>query len=126
MKIADAPPDQLRFSDVVEDYLNSKTEASKERSQRRKACDNEIRICGDFPLTKYNKLHAYDIARSMHQDGYSRSQISKMITYGRGLFKYATKTRGANGEAFLVIHPWKDIELDDYGKDKRKYKPLEV
>ena len=34
VKIADAPPDQIRFSDVVEDYLNSKTEASKERSQR--------------------------------------------------------------------------------------------
>ena len=126
VKIADAPPDQLRFSDVVEDYLNSKTEASKERSQRLKACNTVIRICGDFPLAKYSKLHAYDIARSMHEDGYSRSQISKMITYGRGLFKYATKTRGTNGEALLVDQPWKDIELDDYGKEKRKYKPLEV
>ena len=126
VKIADAPPDQIRFSDVVEDYLNSKTEASKERSQRLKACDTVIRICGDFPLAKYNKLHAYDIAKSMHKDGYSRSQISKMITYGRGLFKYATKTRGTNGEALLADQPWKDIELDDYGKEKRKYKPLEV
>lgn len=126
VKIADAPPDQLRFSDVVEDYLNSKTEASKERSQRLKACDTVIRICGDFPLAKYKKLHAYDIARSMHEDGYSRSQISKMITYGRGLFKYATRTRGTNGEALLVDQPWKDIDLGDYGKEKRKYKPLEV
>jgi integrase len=126
VKIAEAPPDQIRFSDVVEDYLNSKTEASKERSQRLKACDTVIRICGDFPLAKYNKLHAYDIAKSMHKDGYSRSQISKMITYGRGLFKYATKTRGTNGEALLADQPWKDIELDDYGKEKRKYKPLEV
>jgi len=49
-----------------------------------------------------------------------------MITYGRGLFKYATKTRGTNGEALLVDQPWKDIELDDYGKEKRKYKPLEL
>jgi integrase len=126
VKIADALPDQLRFSDVVEGYLNSKTEASKERSQRLKACNTVIRICGDFPLAKYSKLHAYDIARSMHEDGYSRSQISKMITYGRGLFKYASKTRGTNGEALLVDQPWKDIELDDYGKEKRKYKPLEV
>ena len=126
VKIADAPPDQIRFSDVVEEYLNSKTEASKERSQRLKACETVIRICGNKPLTDYTKLHAYDIARSMHEDGYSRSQISKMITYGRGLFKYATKTRGTNGEALLVDQPWKDIELDDYGKEKRKYKPLEL
>lgn len=126
VKIADAPPDQIRFSDVVNDYLNSKTEASKERSQRLKACETVIRICGDLPLAQYKKLDAYDIARSMHDDGYSRSQISKMITYGRGLFKYATKTRGTNGEALLLDHPWKDIELDDYGKEKRKYKPLEL
>ena len=50
VKIADAPSDQIRFSDVVEDYLNSKTEASKERSQRLKACETVIRICGDLPL----------------------------------------------------------------------------
>jgi len=126
VKIADAPPDQIRFSDVVEDYLNSKTEASKERSQRLKACETLIRICVDRPLAEYTKLDADDIARSMHEDGYSRSQISKMITYGRGLFKYATKTRGTNGEALLLDQPWKDIELDDYGKEKRKYKPLEL
>lgn len=126
VKIADAPPDQLRFSDVVEGYLDSKTEASKERSQRLKACKTVIRICGDLPLAKYSKLHAYDIASSMHQEGYSRSQISKMITYGRGLFKYATKTRGANGEALLEDQPWKDIELDDYGKEKRPYIPFEL
>lgn len=85
-----------------------------------------IRICGDLPLAEYTKLDAYDIARSMHKDGYSRSQISKMITYGRGLFKYATKTRGTNGVALLVDQPWKDIELDDYGKEKRRYKPFDV
>jgi integrase len=124
--VADAPPDQVRFSDVVEEYLASKTEASKERSQRLKACETVIRICGDRPLAGYTKLDAYDIAKSMHEDGYSRSQISKMITYGRGLFKYATKTRGTNGEALLLDQPWKDIELDDYGKEKRKYKPLTV
>ena len=126
VKIADAPSDQIRFSDVVEDYLNSKTEASKERSQRLKACETVIRICGDLPLAQYTKIDAYDIARSMHGDGYSNSQISKMITYGRGLFKFATKTRGTNGEALLLDQPWKDIELAEYGKEKRKYKPLEL
>ena len=126
VKIADAPPDQMRFSDVVEDYLNSKTEASKERTQRLKACKTVINVCGDLPLSAYTKLHAYDIAGFMHEKGYSNSQISKMITYGRGLFKYATKTRGKNGEALLLDQPWKDIELRDYGKEKRKYKPLEL
>ena len=126
VEVADAPPVVLRFSDVVEDYLNSKAEASKERSQRLKACRTVMDICGDLPLTEYNKLHAYDVARSMHENGYSRSQISKMITYGRGLFKYATKNRGTNGQALLEDQPWKDIELDDFGKEKRHYKPLEA
>lgn len=126
VKIEDAPPDQIKFSDIVDDYLNSKTEASKERSQRFKACATVIRLCGDRPLAAYTKLDAYDIASAMDEDGYSHSQISKMITYGRGLFKYATKTRGKNGKALLLDQPWKDIELNDYGKKKRKYKPLEV
>ena len=124
--VADATPDQVRFSDLVEEYLASKTEASKERSQRLKACETVIRVCGDLPLDQYTKIDAYDIAKSMHEDGYSRSQISKMITYGRGLFKYATKTRGTNGEALLLDQPWKDIELEDYGKEKRPYIPLEI
>ena len=126
VRIEDAPPDQSKFTDIVDDYLNSKTEASKERSQRLKACETVVRICGDRPLAAYTKLDAYDIASAMDEDGYSHSQISKMITYGRGLFKYATKTRGKNGEALLLDQPWKDIELNDYGKKKRKYKPLEV
>lgn len=126
VKIDDAPQEQLRFSDIVEDYLDSKAESSKERSQRLKACKTIIQICGDLPLAEYSKLHAYDIAKSMHTEGYSRSQISKMIAYGRGLFKYATKNRGKDGEALLLTQPWIDIELDDYGKEKRKFKPLEM
>ena len=125
VQIRDAPPDDTRFSDIVEAYLNSKKESSKERSQRLKACNTVIRICGDLPLAEYTKLMAYDIAKAMDEEGYSRSQISKFITYGRGLFKYATKNRGKNGDALLLDQPWTGIELDDYGKDKRKYKPLE-
>ena len=126
VKIQDPPPEQIRFSDVVEDYLNSKSESSKERSQRLKACKTVIQVCGDLPLAEYSKLHAYDIAKFMHKEGYSRSQISKMITYGRGLFKYATKNRAKSGQALLINQPWVDIELDDYGKEKREYKPLDM
>ena len=50
VRIEDAPPDQTRFTDIVHDYLDSKTEASKERSQRLKACEAVVRICGDRPL----------------------------------------------------------------------------
>lgn len=28
--------------------------------------------------------------------------------------------------ALLVDQPWKDIELDDYGKEKRRYKPFDI
>ena len=125
VEIADATPDEIRFSDLVQDYLNSKTEASKERSQRLKACQRVLEYCGDHPLVFYTRLHAYDIAKAMHEAKFSRSQISKTITYGRGLFKYATKNRGANGEALLINQPWTDIELDGYGWETRKYKPFD-
>ena len=123
--VSDAAADQIKFSDLVEDYLNSKTEASKERSQRLKACQRVIEYCGDHPIAFYERLHAYDIAKAMHEKKFSRSQISKTITYGRGLFKYATKNRGSNGEAILINQPWTDIELDGYGWAPRKYKPLD-
>ena len=125
VEVADATPDEIRFSDLVQDYLNSKTEASKERSQRLKACQRVMEYCGDHPLLFYTRLHAYDIAKAMHEAKFSRSQISKTITYGRGLFKYATKNRGANGEALLINQPWTDIELDGYGWETRKYKPFD-
>ena len=123
--VSNAAPDQIKFSDLVEDYLNSKTEASKERSQRLKACQRVIEYCGDHPIGFYERLHAYDIAKAMHEAEFSRSQISKTITYGRGLFKYATKNRGSNGEAILINQPWTDIELDGYGWEPRKYKPFD-
>ena len=125
LTIADAQPDRVKFSDVVEGYLNSKQEASKARSQRLKACEWVVSVCGDLPLAEYTKLHAYDIASEMRDQGYSNSQISKMITYGRGLFKYATKTRGTNREALLDSQPWTGIELNDYGKKVREYLPLD-
>jgi hypothetical protein len=92
IKVADVPVKVTKFSDLIDDYLDSKVEAKKERSQRQKACERVLEFCGDLPLQDYTKLHAYDLASAMHSLDYSSSQISKMITYGRGLFKYAEKT----------------------------------
>jgi integrase len=114
-----------RYSDVIENYLASKnSEASKEQSQRRLGCQRVIEYCGDLLLTEYDQLHAYDLARGMHEDGFSHSMIKKMISYGGGLFKYCLKHRDALGRQLLKAHPWVGIELEEYGVPKRKYIPL--
>ena len=114
-----------KYSDVVEDYLASKSkEAKKEQSQRRLACERVIQFCGDLPLAEYTPLHAYDLAKAMHEDGFSNAMISKMKTYGGGLFKYALKNRDEHGRHLLQIQPWVDIDLAEYGVAKREYIPL--
>lgn len=80
IKVADIPINKTKFSDLIYDYLDSKTEAKKERSQRLKACQRVIEFCGDLPLADYTKLHAYDLAKAMDGSGYSNAQINKMIT----------------------------------------------
>ena len=114
-----------RYSDVVEDYLASKSsEAKKEQSQRRLACERVIKYCGDLPLTEYTPLHAYDLANAMHEEEFSSAMIKKMVSYGRGLFKYAVKNRDGQGRQLLQVQPWIDIELDGYGVAPREYIPL--
>ena len=75
-------------------------------------------------MQNYTALHAYDLAKDMHEEGYSNSQIKKMITYGRGLFRYATKNRDNNGHQYLKYQPWIDLELAEFGKSSRPYIPL--
>ena len=114
-----------RFSDVVEDYLASKSsEAKKEQSQRRLACERVIKYCGDLPLAEYTPLHAYDLANAMHEEEFSSAMIKKMVSYGRGLFKYAVKNRDGQGRQLLQVQPWIDLELDEYGFAPREYIPL--
>jgi hypothetical protein len=109
-----------RYSDVIENYLASKnSEASKEQSQRRLGCQRVIEYCVDLLLTEYDQLHAYDLARGMHEDGFSHSMIKKMISYGGGLFKYCLKHRDALGRQLLKAHPWVSIELEEYGVPSR-------
>ncbi len=124
IKVADIPINKTKFSDLIYDYLDSKTEAKKERSQRLKACQRVIEFCGDLPLADYTKLHAYDLAKAMDSLDYSNAQINKMITYGRGLFKYAEKNRNSNGKQYLSANAWVDLELEDYGYKGRPYIPF--
>ena len=124
VNVADIVLKEVKFSDLVEPYLKSKAEAKKEQSQRKKACDRIIQSCGDLPLQNYTALHAYDLAKIMHEEGYSNSQIKKMITYGRGLFRYASKNRDTNGQQYLKYQPWIDLELAEFGTSSRPYIPL--
>ena len=124
IKVADVLVKVTKFSDLIGGYLASKVEAKKERSQRLKACERVLEFCGDLPLQDYTKLHAYDLASAMHGLDYSSSQISKMVTYGRGLFKYAEKNRDSNGNQYLSANAWTFLELADYGYEGRPYVPL--
>ena len=113
------------YSDVVDDYLASKgREPKKEHGQRRKACQRVIEYCGDLPIADYTPLHAYDLAKAMHKDGFSYSQIKKMKSYGGGLFRYAVKNRDEYGRQLLQVQPWVGIELAEYGVPTREYIPL--
>ena len=115
------------YSDLVNPYLESfSKEPSKQHSQRIKACGRVLEYIGDKPLEDYDKVHATEMAKHMAALGFSNSQIGKMITYGRGLFIWATENRNpVSGKPYLNANPWTDLKLADYGKEKRGYLKLE-
>ncbi|MDE3240348.1 MAG: hypothetical protein KGN33_15420 [Paracoccaceae bacterium] len=110
------------FSTLVENYLASKKESSKDASQRKKSCERFLELIGDKPVTEYDKLHAIELARLMDEQAYSNAQIKKTVSHVRGLLKFAGTVRNEAGKVVLPNHPWHEIELSEYGTEKRHYK----
>ena len=123
--IEDVPEQTYYYSDLIEPYLDSRSnEASKEVTSRRLACNRVLEYVGDLPLAEYASIHAYDMAKAMDSAGYSNRSISKNITYANGLFRWAKKNRDELGRQYLNDLPWRDLELAEFGKEKRSYLPL--
>lgn len=123
--VDDGASSVTRFSHLIPLYLESRKDDGKELGQRKLACEKVIAVCGDLPIGDYERLHAYDIAKAMADD-YGNATIKRYITYANGLFRWAVQNRDALGRAYLNDLPWRDLELDGYGKAKQKYKPLEI
>ena len=123
--VDDGPASVIRFSHLIPLYLESRKDDGKELGQRKLACEKVLEVCGDLPIGDYERLHAYDIANVM-ANNYSNSTIKRYITYAKGLFRWAVQNRDELGRAYLADLPWRDLELDSYGKAKQTYKPLET
>lgn len=122
--IEDGPETIIKFSHLIPFYLESRKDDGKELGQRKLACEKVIEVCGDLPIGDYERLHAYDIAKAMAND-YGNATIKRYITYANGLFRWAVQNRDELGRAYLADLPWRDLELDGYGKVKQTYKPLD-
>ena len=114
-----------KFSHLIPLYLDARKDDGKELGQRKLACEKVIEVCGDLPIGDYERLNAYDIAKAMSKD-YGNATIKRYITYANGLFRWAVQNRDELGRAYLRDLPWRDLELDGYGKAKQTYKPLET
>lgn len=114
---------KFKFSHFVNEYLAGKAGETAE-TQRKKACERAIEFLGDLPVVEYDRAHAYDWAKSMHEAGTSSAQIKKMIRYAGGVLEYATRMRGADGKIALKASPWHSLDLRDYGKKRQSYRPF--
>ena len=114
------------YSDLIEQYLKDRSaEPAKQHSQRIKACQRVLHYLGDKPIDQYDNIHAAEMAKLMHEERFSNAQINKMITYGRGLFLYAMKTRNPmTGKSYLKSNPWVDLDLAEYGVPQRGWVPF--
>ena len=112
---------KFKFSHFVDAYLAAKAGDTAE-SQRKKACERAVKFLGDLPVVEYDRAHAYDWAKSMHEEGLSSTQIKKMIRYAGGVLDYATRTRGPDGKILLNASPWYSLDLRDYGVKRQSYR----
>ena len=79
-KVEKAPEQTYHYSDLIEPYLDSRSnEASKEVTSRRLACNRVLEYVGDLPLAEYASIHAYDMAKAMDSAGYSKAEYPARI-----------------------------------------------
>ena len=78
-----------------------------------------LKVCGDFPLNEYDKVHMLDMARYMDDDEdgkqWAHKTIKNYVSYTKQAFDYTGETRNNLGKIILSAHPFHNLRLGEFG-----------
>ena len=129
-RIAEAKPRTILFSELAERYIAAKAPKDNKdvAGKRKRACEMFQKVCGNKPISDYDKVHMLDMCRYMDDERngkrWSNKAIQNYVSYTKQAFDYAGETRGETGELLLPSHPFHNLKLSDYGVQPQSYKPF--
>ena len=115
------------FSKWAERYKADKAtkDSADVRHKREKSCAMFLKVCGDFPLNEYDKVHMIDMARYMDDDEngkqWAHKTIKNYVSYTKQAFDYAEVTRNELGKIILNTHPFHNLKLGEFGAPAKPY-----
>lgn len=107
------------LSALAKDYI-AKHPFSKEKTRDavRRAVDHFIDVQGDLIVTSITKKDAYDFASSQAST-LANKTIANRITFISQCLSFGERS------GRLTANPFKNLELDSYGRKKQSYTPLD-
>ena len=115
------------FSKWAERYKADKADKDSADVQQKRArsCAMFLKVCGDFPLNEYDKVHMLDMARYMDDDEdgkqWAHKTIKNYVSYVKQAFDYAGETRNNLGKIILSAHPFHNLRLGEFGAPAKPY-----
>ena len=115
------------FSKWAERYKADKADkdSADVQHKRAKSCAMFLKVCGDFPLNEYDKVHMLDMARYMDDDEdgkqWAHKTIKNYVRYTKQAFDYEGETRNDLGKKILSTHPFHNLRLGEFGAPAKPY-----
>lgn len=120
-----------KLSDCIQAYSNSQ-KWSRIRDKTKKdtfsLINNCINIIGDLPVDQVYRQHATQIAKKLHEDGYSNSRIKTWISSIRGLLEFVIDNELNHivtpPKPWITANSFYGFGTQDYGVELRNWEAL--
>ena len=120
-----------KLSDCVQAYANSEKWngiRNKTKNDTFSLIPNCINIIGDLPVDQVYRQHATQIARTLHEDGYSNSRIKTWLSSIRGLLEYVIDNElnhiVSPPKPWITSNSFYGFKAKAFGTKKRSWQPL--
>ena len=119
------------LSDCVQAYANSEKWngiRNKTKNDTFSLIPNCINIIGDLPVDQVYRQHATQLARTLHEDGYSNSRIKTWLSSIRGLLEYVIDNElnqiVTPPKPWITSNSFYGFKAKAFGTKKRSWQPL--
>ena len=120
-----------KLSACVQAYANSEKWngiRNKTKSDTFSLIPNCINIIGDLPVDQVYRTHATQIARTLHEDGYSNSRIKTWLGSIRGLLEYVIDNElnhiVSPPKPWITSNSFYGFKAKAFGAKTRSWQPL--
>ena len=110
-----------KLSELLEQFLSSREWARlKTRKEHETYINQFAEFVGDYPVNHIKKVHAYDYAQILAEQGFANKTIGSRISKVTAILKYSER-RG-----LIEANPFVNLDLTTYGRPKISWIPYDI